>query len=214
MRGVILAAVAACGAAILAVAQPAGEKPMDERAKAEAEAMAAMNALGPEHRRLAEMCGTFDVTMRMFHTPESPPLELKATATRTMILGGKFLRETVECAGPIAFTSESIAGYNPDAPPAGERTSAGCYEVVRMSSMVLCQMPETGTFDEPTRTFHFSGKHAINGMHGTIRVRHTLESRDREVAVVHLSFEGYSDQFKGVVIPEYKAMEMVYTRRK
>jgi hypothetical protein len=202
----LCAALAAGAIGAGALHQPEGG--MNDEAKQEADQMAQMNALRPEHQMLAKMCGTWDVTMKITPMPGAEPIEVKAVATREMILGGKFLQERVRSDGPMPFSSLSIAGFNADA------QGGGRFEITRFSSMVHCQMPETGTYDAATSTFTTSGSHDINGMRGTIRNTVKRHGDDAEHCETYLSFEGYSEQFKGMKVDEYHAMTMDYTRRK
>ncbi len=186
--------------------QPGKSQPEQPRTPADdAAQMFEMNRTNPGHEVLMSMVGTFDLAMTM-HGP-AQGMVFKCVATREMILGDKFLQERVEVKdGPMPFTSMSIVGFNPDA------EGGGRFEVTRMSSMVTCQMPETGQFNAETKTFTLKGSHQVNGMHGHIRVEHTIGD-GTERGEIYLSFEGYSDQFKGVNVPEYHAMTMEYTRR-
>ncbi len=213
------ALAAACGAAVgmggrgATGAEPpatAGEeRAVTDGAKKPAAQMAAMNAPMSGHKVLESMCGEFDVTFTVHPQPGAEPMSFKATAAREMILGGKFLRETVASdEGPMPFTTMSHIGYNAAA------KGGGRFEVVRMSSTGQCMMPERGTFDEETRTFHLSGEHETGGMTGSVRVEHRLLEDGGEWADVYLAFEGYSERFEGVSAPEYKAMTLEYSRKR
>lgn len=191
-----------------ASSQPAASSATEEHVRKEAELMAQMNALTDEHKLLASMCGTFDIKATMIPMPGMEPLVMNAVSTREMILGGKFMKEVQEFKdGPMPATSISFVGFNPDA-EGGPR-----FEITRMSSTITCMMPETGSYDAQTKTFTSSGEHDANGMKGRIRVVHTIVDADHEKVDVYLSMEGYAEPYKGMKIPEYKAMTLEYTRR-
>lgn len=107
----------------------------------------------------------------------------------------------------MPYSAISIVGFNRDA-EAGPR-----FEITRYSSTVSCTLPETGTYDAATRTFTTSGEHEVNGMRGKMRVVHTLLDGGKEKAEVYLAMEGYADAYKGMKIPEYKAMVLEFTKR-
>ena len=160
-------------------------------------------------RLLESMCGEFDVTYTAYPRPGAEPMTIKATAVREMILGGKILQQRIEATeGPMPFSTMIHTAYN-----AGAK-GGGRFEVNRMSSMGSCMMPERGTFDPETRTFNLEGSHEINGMTGTCRVVHRLLDDGKESADVYLGFEGFSEEFKGMTVPEYKAMVVEYARKR
>jgi hypothetical protein len=196
--------VVAAAAGGFALAQPEKEA-MD----GQAQAMAQMNRMRPEHKQLAEMCGVFDVTLTIWPAPGAAPMEIKGVSTREMVLNGQFMQERLEVTGgPMPFSGLSFMGFNADAKD-GPR-----FEVVRMSTTVNTQMPEAGTFDPATKTFTLKGQHEVNGMYGRIRNEINVGDMDRQVVETWLGFEGYSEQFKGMVVPESKGMKMEYVRRK
>ena len=50
---------------------------------------------GAEHRQLAAMAGTYDLTVKAWHEPGKPPTTDAGTATRKMILGDRVMVEDV-----------------------------------------------------------------------------------------------------------------------
>ena len=184
----VMVVIAGAGLGAAAMQPPAAEEKAPtpkEAVEQQAEEMAVMNAIRPEHKLLASMCGEYDLTMTVYPMPGMDPLTIKGTAKREMILNGQFMQERVEATGgPMPFSSLSHMGYNADA------EGGGRFEVNRMSSTVNVMMPEQGTFDEATRTFTLNGSHDVNGMRGSIRVIVKLLEEGKETAEVHLSFEG------------------------
>ena len=166
-------------------------------------------ALRAEYKQLADICGVFDVTLKIH--PAQPGTEvvvLKGVATREMVLGGKFMQEQLECKdGPTPFSSMSYMGFNAEAKD-GPR-----FEVVRMSSTVNAQMPESGTYDPSRKIYTLKGQHEINGMYENIRNEIKVADPAHQVVETYLSFEGYTEALKDTKVPEYHALTMEYTRR-
>ncbi len=80
-----------------------GENPM----------MPAWMKLGQEHKNLAESCGDYTVTGKMWMAPGAPPMDFPGTAKREMILDGRFLKESFS--GVFMgqkFTGVMIQGYD------------------------------------------------------------------------------------------------------
>ncbi len=187
----------------LAPAQPA-PRPSPEEEEALAREMAQVR---PEHQWLRRQCGEFKVKLTISPEPGGEAITLSATAKREMMLGGKFMIERLSCKdGPAPYDAMTITGFNPDA-EGGPR-----FEIVRYSSMVMCTMPEEGRWDEGARTMTSVGVHQVSGMNGRIRVVTRHPSDDASVSEVFMAMEGYSEQFRGVKTPEYKAMEIRYER--
>lgn len=105
----VMAALLLLGAA--AQAQDASEMSDEEQAMMEAW----QNAMtpGPEHAALAKMAGDFVLTVKMYMDPSAPPTESTAAASRKMILGGRYLEETVH--GTMMgepFEGRGVTGYD------------------------------------------------------------------------------------------------------
>lgn len=67
---------------------------------------------GPEHKMLADLVGTWDVTMTSYDNPEGPT-KTKGTSTATMMMDGRYLQEemTSEMMGQ-PFQGFGITGFN------------------------------------------------------------------------------------------------------
>src|SRR5262245_22701405 len=57
-------------------------------------ALAEAGKPGIEHKKLQPFVGDWNVTLRLWTDPSQPPAELKGTAERKWILGGRFVQET------------------------------------------------------------------------------------------------------------------------
>ena len=68
---------------------------------------------GEEHARLAAMAGTYDLSIKSWDAPGAPPTVEAGTATRTMILGGRVMREeTTSSMHGQPFVGEGLHGYD------------------------------------------------------------------------------------------------------
>lgn len=95
----------------LALAQEAPEISAEEQAmmKAWRQAMAP----GPQHAEMAKMVGEFNMTVKSYMEPGGEPDVTTGTASRKMIMGGRYLEETVT--GTVMgepFEGRGLTGYN------------------------------------------------------------------------------------------------------
>jgi hypothetical protein len=68
---------------------------------------------GPEHKKLAQLVGTFDADVTMQMSPETPPMMSKGKTVNQMIMGGRFLHgDYTGDFGGREFMGSSIFGYN------------------------------------------------------------------------------------------------------
>lgn len=87
--------------------------PPDE--KAAMERMMKYGTPGPEHQKLAAMAGDFTYTAKFWMTPDAPPMEMKGTTKRTMIMDGRFLKDETSSeaqANMPAFHGQGITGFD------------------------------------------------------------------------------------------------------
>jgi len=68
------------------------EPVMDEKQKAAMEAWQKASTPGPQHKQLAEMAGTWEVTIKSFEGGGEPQVST-GKASRKMIMGGRYLKE-------------------------------------------------------------------------------------------------------------------------
>jgi len=68
---------------------------------------------GAPHAALAEMVGTYDLSIRSWHSPDAPPTVEAGTATRSMVLGGRVMVEDVQSQmHGQPFTGHGMHGYD------------------------------------------------------------------------------------------------------
>ena len=98
-------ALIACGAA--KAAPPSQQQFSAEQLERLIERHRLASQPGPEHERLAEMQGAWDVEMRLWPEPGAEPMTTTGTMEGEMIVGGRFLLLTTDIAGTEA-TQEQI----------------------------------------------------------------------------------------------------------
>lgn len=95
----------------VAVAQDAPAMTAEQQAMMEAWQRAMTP--GPQHASMARMAGEYKLTVKMFMEPGGPPEVSTGKASRSMILGGRYLEETVH--GTVMgqpFEGRSLTGYD------------------------------------------------------------------------------------------------------
>lgn len=151
---------------------------------------------GPEHARLTAMTGTWDVEMTFHVRPDGPGVAAKATSTIRSLLGGLFIEETIEgTLNGAPFTTLAWTGFN---------ASTHQYEATRIASTNTARIAETGAYDEQAKQFELKAEYPLAGdtWHQRTVIQHA--TADSMTAVSYLSFGS---------VPEWKAVEMKYTRR-
>ncbi|QOI99281.1 MAG: DUF1579 family protein [Phycisphaeraceae bacterium] len=164
--------------------------------------------LTPMHRLLGELEGEYDVKIQVWSAPEAEPRAFAASARRWLSMGGRWIEEEIDATGDERpFIRRTLMGHNA-AFPGGAR-----FERVTFSSAADVPMPETGTYDSPTKTFTFSGTHEIEGFECRTRTNLRMESHFDQVMEVYVRFKGVSPENQGVDVGEFKAIEVRYVRR-
>lgn len=152
---------------------------------------------GPNHELMASFAGKWAFTTKYWMAPEAPPQESKGTMTSEMVLGGRFVVDTVhgEMMGQ-PFEGIGISGFD---------NVKGRFVSVWADTMGTGIMTAEGDFDPQTKTMTMIGIYTdplTGGSKQTRMVTH-LESEKRHVMEF---FEAGPDG------AEQRTMEMVYTR--
>jgi hypothetical protein len=154
-------------------------------------------APGPEHARLTAMCGTWDVELTFWFQPGRPGIPVKGTSTIRPLFDGTFIEEKIEATlNGAPVTSMAWTGYNTDSKK---------YEATRIASTNTARIAETGVFDEKTGQFELKAEFPLAGDTWHQRTVIQQQSADAMTAASYLSFGA---------VPEWKAVEIKYTRRK
>jgi len=192
---------AACSVVILliaagaAVAQEAATPSAEQQAMIEAYQRAATP--GPQHAVLAKMAGDFTITIKSYMEPGAAPEVSNGTSTRTMILGGRYLEETVHSSvAGQPFEGRGLTGYD---------NVTGQWWGSWVDSMSTGMMTTSGDWDETAGTGTFKGeyKDPLTGELQTSRsVIRRLPNGDELM-----------EMYMTTAFGEVKAMEILYQRR-
>ncbi len=165
-------------------------------ASAIAAATIAMAGAGPEHARLAAMCGTWNVEITFWLQPGRPGIATTGTSTIRPLFDGLFVEEKIEGAlNGAPFTTLAWTGFN---------TATRQYEATRIASTNTVRIAETGGYDETARQFELKADYSFGGDTWHQRTVIQPTSADAMTAASYLSFGK---------VPEWKSVEIKYTRR-
>ena len=184
----LLAAGATC-------AQEAGTPSAEQQAMMEAYQRAATP--GAQHASLAKMAGDFTLTVKSYMEPGAEPEVSAATATRRLILGGRYLEEVVK--GTMMgqpFEGRGISGYD---------NVSGEWWGTWIDTMSTGIMISRGEWDEAAGVGTFTGEYndAVTGKVQTSRMTSRRLPNGDEVMEMYMPTPG----------GEVKAMEILYKRR-
>jgi hypothetical protein len=162
-------------------------------------ALAEAGKPGAEHQKLAPFIGEWNVTMRMWTDPSQPPAELTATAESKWILGGRFVQESLrgECPEGKSFEAIGFLGYD-----AAQKK----FTTVRVCGFCGKTMTNALAADASGRKFECATEECcpLTGEKVKGRDEVVVENNDRIVTSIYKTMHG----------KEFKAMEVVATRRK
>lgn len=191
--------VAAC--ALVMVTVVSGAVLAQDTPKKGAEDQAVMAAYqkamtpGPQHAALAEMAGEFKITVTSYMGAE--PDVSTGTASRKMIMGGRYLEETVHgTAMGRPFEGRGLTGYD---------NVAGQWWGSWIDSMSTGLMTSYGVWDETTGIGTFHGEYiepTTGEVQETRTVIHQYEGGDERMEMYMLTSAG-----------EVKSMEILYKRQ-
>jgi hypothetical protein len=182
-------------AAGTAFSQEAGTPSAEQQAMMEAYQRAA--ALGPQHAMLAKMAGDFALTVKSYMEPGAEPEVSAATATRRLILGGRFLEEVVKGTMMGApFEGRGISGYD---------NVSGDWWGTWIDNMSTGIMISRGEWDDAAGVGSFTGEFndAVTGKVQTSRMTSQRLPNGDEIMEMYMPTPG----------GEVKAMEILYKRR-
>ena len=182
-------------AAGAALAQDSAAPSGDQQAIMEAYQRAATP--GPQHAILAAMAGEFTLTLKSFNEPGAEPEVSTGTATRKMVLGGRYLEETVQASVMgQPFEGRGLTGYDNVT-----RTWWGAW----IDSMSTGIMITSGSWDEEAGVGSFEGEY-------NDPVTGELQS-SRSVIRRLPNGDELMEMYMTTAFGEAKAMEILYQRR-
>ena len=176
--------------------QPSGQQQMEDMMAK----WKALNAKGPEHEKLKDMVGTWDIDAKMWMAPDTEPVTSKGTSVCRLILDGRYVEQKYKC----DFMGEPYEGLGID----GYDRIKQKYVSIWMGTDSTGIFMMEGTMDEAGKVCTYYGKmdDPMTGQKDKV-----IKSIAREIDKDTLVFEMY-DNLPGV--GEFKSMEMKYTRRK
>ena len=197
LAGMLLAA----GAVLLAVPALAqeghGQPEMTVEQKAEMEAYMKAGTPGAPHKTLAATAGSYALKLKSWHEPGGPAMEDTGSATRTMMLDGRVLAETVNCSMMgMPYTGQGMTGYD---------NVSGKYWSTWTDSMSTGVMVSEGTCDAQNAC-SFTGSWNDPVKKGVVTARMTSRWTNPTTQI----FEMYSPDKTG---KEMKMMEITYTKK-
>jgi hypothetical protein len=162
--------------------------------------------LNDNHKLLASMAGTWSYTVKMMMDPNAKPTESTGTATRKMVMDGRYLTGDYTGSFKMPGADGKMQTMN------FHGMSIDAYDNVKqkftnawIDNMGTGIMMTEGTYDAATKTFTFTGSfEEMPGM--TTKVREVIKVTDKD----HMTMEFFNDRGQG----ETKAMEINYTRKK
>jgi hypothetical protein len=171
---------------------------MTPEQKAEMEAYMKAGTPGAPHRALAATVGTYDLKIKSWHAPGTPPMEDTGTATRSMALGGRVLVEEVSSSMMgMPYTGQAMMGFD---------NVTGKYWSTWNDSMSTGIMVTEGTCDVEKTSCAFTGSWNDPIKKAPVKARMTTRRTSPTTEV----FEMYGPGKDG---KEMKMMEITYTKK-
>jgi hypothetical protein len=150
---------------------------------------------GPEHKRLEKLVGTYNAKVRVYLEPGKPPSESTGTMVRTLMFGGRYLREDFKGdVGGQQFQGMGIVGYD---------YILRKYMSVWLDSESTDMMISQGTYNDATKTFTYESDQG--------------DLKARDVLRIVSDNEQFFEMFRTPVekgAKEFKVLDIRYTRKK
>lgn len=190
-----------CGLGLLVLSVGLGAVFLGQEAPTPEEAQQSwMEAMTPgaAQKGLAERVGTWDLTVRMWMDPSSPPSTSKGTSVQKMIMGGRYLEDvTHTMIDNMPFEGRGIVGFN---------NSAKRYEYSWIDSMGTAISFGTGTMAADGKTINWETRM----MDPVTKVETTMYSTDTRINKDHYLSEMF------ITLPDgskMKTLEFDYRRK-
>ncbi len=153
---------------------------------------------GKPHDMLKSQDGKWDAKITSWMSPGAPPTESKGTATNRMIMGGRYqeAKFTGSFSG-MPFEGQSITGYD---------NSKKVFVSTWVDNMGTGIMNLEGPWDEASKSVTFTGSMLDPTTGKECKVREIMTFVDDKTQ----KMEMYNTPTGGA---EYKAMEIVYTKK-
>lgn len=185
---VALAAMAVTGAALAQDMTPEQQQAM----------MQAMTP-GEHHKHIAQFAGKYEYTSKMWLAPGAPPMESKGSSVAEMVMGGRYLQDTVEGdAMGMPFTGLGWTAYN---------NITAEYTVAWIDNFSTGIMTASGSCSPDGKVLTFEGASPFPGAPEPVPFKQVLTLIDDS----HHKMEWYMPSEQGEM---FKTMELSYTRVK
>jgi hypothetical protein len=146
----------------------------DEKAAMEAMMKAAQP--GEQHKALAGLAGSWDVTLKLWMDPSKPPTESKATSESKVVMDGRYLEEKVVGEfGGMKFLGQGLTGYD---------NVRKKYHFTWIDNMGTGVGTAWGSYDPDKKTYTYLGEEAdpLSGQtYKTKMVTHVIDKDKYEV---------------------------------
>lgn len=182
-----------------AAAAPAPTPPPTVDSATAAKNMADYATPGDVHAMLAKSSGKWNVETSMYMAPGAPPTVSKGTSVNKMILGGRY--QVAEFKGTMMgqpFEGISTVGYD---------KHKNVYESTWVDNVGTGITKFTGTWDEATKSIHFTGKMMDPMTKHEMDVKETFKIIDDNNQQMEMYYTGPDGK-------DVKMMEIKYTRAK
>ncbi len=165
------------------------------------EKMKQLGSPGEQHKVLDTLAGKCKHTMKWWMAPDAPPEESSGNSEKTWILGGRYLKdETKGQAMGQPFEGLGLTGYD---------NVKGEYTYVWLDNMSTGIMSSTSQYDPATQTFSEKGSFSCPV---TGEKNKTFRAVTKIIDNDHFTYTMYSTGMQKDGSPEFKSMEIMYTR--
>lgn len=192
-----ITALALLCSAPLAAQEAAAPPAMTPEMQAMMEAYHKAGTPGVEHKQLAATAGTYDLTVKSWHAPNTPPTTDTGTATRKMILGDRVMVE--EVSSQVMGQPYSGQGLH------GFENTTGKYWSTWNDNMSTGLMVSEGSCDA-AMTCAYTGSHVDPVSKKPQSTRMTTRWTDASTEVLEMYGPGPDGK-------EAKMMEITYRKR-
>jgi hypothetical protein len=174
--------------------------PEEDRQKAVEKAFEEAGKPGEPHQHLATFAGQWSYTAKYWPSPEAKPEESRGSASLRMIMGGRFLEQTVKGkAMGMRYEGRGTTGYD---------TVRRNYETVWIDNMGTGTMVAKGKYHDNLRTIISEGEYSCPiSPDKAQNFRSEWKLIDRDNMVFSLFSAGLNPDG-----PVFKTMEMTYRR--
>lgn len=158
------------------------------------------DGLGPEHKRLEMLVGTWNAKVRDYE-PGKPPVESSGTMVRTMIFGGRYLKEDFKASiAGSPFQGMGLIGY--------DSMSRRYVSVWLDSSSTDMLISFGGAYNDATKTFTYESEQ-VDPDGRRVKARDVLRILSNDEHIFEMHRGGTQAGAK-----EFKILDIRFTRKR